>query len=195
MKKNKMKKNKIKRAKVKTACEEILCAGFGGQGIMFMGKLLAQAGLLCGRNVTWMPSYGAEVRGGTAYSMVKISKLEIASPIVTDPDILIVMNKPSLVKYEDLLKENCLLVSNKSLIDSPPKRKDVTVVHIPMTEIALKLGNIRCANMIAIGAMVKRSKMLSLRNVVNALKDVLGNKEELFLVNKKALEKGYSAGR
>jgi len=179
----------------KNSCEAVLCAGFGGQGIMFMGKLLAHAGTLAGRHVTWMPSYGAEVRGGTAYSMVKISKLEIASPIVTDPDILIVMNKPSLVKYEDLLKENCLLVSNKSLIDSPPKRKDVTVVHIPMTEIASKMGNIRCANMIAIGAMVKRSKMLSLRNVVNALRDVFSNKEELFLVNKKALEKGYSAGR
>ena len=94
-----------KRKTVKINSEEILCAGFGGQGIMFMGKLLALAGLLQDRYVTWMPSYGAEVRGGTAYSMVKVSDGEIASPIVTRPDILVVMNKPSLIKYEGKLKE------------------------------------------------------------------------------------------
>jgi 2-oxoglutarate ferredoxin oxidoreductase subunit gamma len=81
--------------------EQMLCAGFGGQGIMFMGKLLAESGLALGKHVTWMPSYGAEVRGGTAYSMTKISSAEIASPVVNDPDVLVVMNKPSLVKYGD----------------------------------------------------------------------------------------------
>ena len=181
-----------KKTKVsKKQCEEILCAGFGGQGIMFMGKLLAEAGLAGGSCVTWMPSYGAEVRGGTAYSMVKISKNEIAGPIVTDPDILIVMNRPSLTKYEGKLKEGGILISNKSLVGDFPKRKGIKVINIPMTEIAHKLGDIRCANMVAIGALAKRSGMISIRNAASALKEVFKNKEELFLRNKQALDKGY----
>lgn len=158
---------------------------------MFMGKLLAEAGLAGGLHVTWMPSYGAEVRGGTAYSMSKISKDEIASPIVTDPDILIVMNKPSFIKYEGKIKEGGVLIANRSLIGNFPKRKGIKVISIPMTEIAHKLGDTRCANMVAIGALAKRSKMLLIRNIASALKYVFKDKEELFLRNKKALEKGY----
>lgn len=169
----------------------MLFAGFGGQGIMFMGKLVVQAGLLAGKDVTWMPSYGAEVRGGTAYSMAKISTAEIASPVVTNPDILVVMNKPSFVKYEKRLKEGGTLIANRSLIGDIPKTKGRVLVNIPMTEMAYKLGNVKCANMIAMGALIKRSHTLSLRNAVNALKDFLKNKEELFLINKKALQKGY----
>jgi len=177
--------------KKKSSCEEILCAGFGGQGIMFMGKLLALAGLLSEKHVTWMPSYGAEVRGGTAYSMSKVSDDEISSPIVANPDILIVMNKPSLVKYEGKLKTGGILIANRTLTGNVPKRKGITSVNIPMTEIAVKLGNAKCANMIAIGALAKRSKALSIRNIVNALKGAFKNNEELFLKNKTALEKGY----
>lgn len=179
-----------KRAK-KPQTEEVLCAGFGGQGIMFMGKLLAEAGLAGGKHVTWMPSYGAEVRGGTAYSMMKASASEIASPIVTNPDVLVAMNKPSLLKYENMVKPGGVIISNRSLIDEGSKRRDVKVLNIPMTEMASKLGSTKCANMIAIGAMVKRSKMLSIRNVTAALKAALKNKEDLFLLNKQALEKGY----
>ena len=171
--------------------EEILCAGFGGQGIMFMGKLFAEAALLAKRHVTWMPSYGAEVRGGTAYSMVKISKEEIASPVVDCPNILIVMNKPSLLKYEGKLSESGILISNKSLIDEGSKRRDVKVLNIPMTDIASKLGNIKCANMVAAGVLIKHSKMITLRNVLAALKEALKGKDGLFLLNKNALEKGY----
>ena len=179
----------MKRSDNKT--EEILCAGFGGQGIMFMGKLLTAAGLAAGYHVTWMPSYGAEVRGGTAYSMAKISKREIASPIVTRPNMLIVMNKPSFLKYEEKLRQGGTLISNKSLIDEKSKRKDIKVVNIPMTDMAVKLSNAKCANMIAVGALVKHSKMITLRNVTATLKNMLKGKEELFLLNKKALEKGY----
>lgn len=168
-------------------------AGFGGQGIMFMGKLLAQAGMMSGRHVTWMPSYGAEVRGGTAYSMTKISDREIASPVVTNPDILVVMNKPSLLKYQNKLKKEGILISNRSLIGVLPKRKGVITVDIPLTDMASKLGNTRCANMIAIGALLKKSKMLSMKNVISALKLMLRGKEDLFLMNKKAIEKGYRA--
>jgi 2-oxoglutarate ferredoxin oxidoreductase subunit gamma len=184
-----MKRTNNKRPK--KISEEILCAGFGGQGIMLMGKLLAETGLACGKHVTWMPSYGAEVRGGTAYSMAKISTGEIASPVVTNPDMLVVMNKPSLIKYENILKPGGILISNKSLIDYPGRRKDVKVVNIPMTELASKLGSTRCANMIAVGALVKRSKTLSIRNAVNVLKEIFKNKEDVFVMNKKALEKGY----
>jgi len=183
-------------AKSKTAkkvYEEIFCAGFGGQGIMFLGKLTAAAGLAGGLHVTWMPSYGAEVRGGTAYSMVKISQDEIANPIVINPDILIAMNKPSLVKYEPKLKEGGILIANKSLVGEFPKRKGIKIVSIPMTEIAHKIGDTRSANMIALGALAKRSKMLSIRNIVNVLKEAFKDKEDLFLINKKALDKGYKS--
>ncbi|MDD3906404.1 MAG: 2-oxoacid:acceptor oxidoreductase family protein [Candidatus Omnitrophica bacterium] len=171
--------------------EEILCAGFGGQGIMFMGKLLALTGLIGDRHVTWMPSYGAEVRGGTAYSMVKISDAEIANPIVTRPDILIVMNRPSLVKYEPQLKEGGILIANKTLIGDVRKRKGITIVNIPLTEAATKLGEARSANMIAVGVLAKRSKAISVRNAISALRISFKNNEELFLKNKNALEKGY----
>ncbi len=177
--------------KIDNHTEEILSAGFGGQGIMFMGKLFAEAGLAAGRYVTWMPSYGAEVRGGTAYSMSKISKKEIASCVITNPTMLIVMNNPSLVKYEGKVVPGGILILNKSMIDESAKRKDIKIVIIPMTEIASKLGNIRCANMVASGALVKRSKMITLRNITAALKEALKGREELFLLNKKALEIGY----
>jgi len=180
-----------KKISQKIQCEEILCAGFGGQGIMFMGKLLARAALIGDKHVTWMPSYGAEVRGGTAYSMTKISKDEIASPVVNCPDTLIAMNEPSLLKYEGRLKEGGILIANKSLIGLVHKKKGIRVINIPMTEIAVKLGDVKCANMIAIGILAKRSKLISIRNLVNALSAIFRNKEDLFLKNKKALEKGY----
>ena len=182
---------KLKNGKTKKHCEEILCAGFGGQGIMFMGKLLALAGLIGQKYVTWMPSYGAEVRGGTAYSMVKVSDAEIANPIVISLGVLIAMNRPSFVKYEGKVKEGGIIIANKTLVGDVVKRKGITLVNIPITEAATKLGDVRSANMIAVGALVKRSKMLSIRNIVNALGVVFKNKEELFLRNKKALEKGY----
>lgn len=186
---------KIKKKITAGRCEEMLFAGFGGQGIMFMGKVLAQAGLLAGKYVTWMPSYGAEVRGGTAYSMTKISDRPIASPIVTSPDILVVMNEPSLVKYKEKLKEDGILISNKSLIGGIERERCVTLINVPMTEMAAKLGNTKCANMIAAGVLVRRSKMIKLKNAVTALKEMLKDKNELFVLNKKALEKGYGLGR
>lgn len=179
---------------MKKCYEEMLFAGFGGQGIMFMGKLLAEAGLISGKHVTWMPSYGAEVRGGTAYSMTKISDREIASPIVTNPDLLVVMNKPSLIKYEEKLKDGGILISNKSLIDVTPKKKrGISVISLALTEVASKLGDAKCANMIAVGAILKRTKMLPMKSALAALKEMLKGKEPLFLLNKKALEKGYKS--
>lgn len=188
-----MKKIQGKKKTVKKTCEEIFCAGHGGQGIMFMGKLLTQAGLAAGKYVTWMPSYGAEVRGGAAYSMVKISDKEIASPVVINPTILIAMNKPSLVKYEGKLKDGAILLANVSLIDDVQKVKGITTIKVPMTAIASRLGDTKCANMVAVGAILKRSKIISMRNVVNTLKEIFKNNEKLFALNKQALEKGYKA--
>jgi 2-oxoglutarate ferredoxin oxidoreductase subunit gamma len=176
---------------MKTNKTEILLAGFGGQGIMLMGKLLAQAGLVSRKNVTWMPSYGAEVRGGTAYSMTKISDKEIANPIITAPDILVAMNEPSLIKYEERLKPKGLLILNRSLIKSKPKRKDLEIVSIPMTQIASGLGSVRSANMVSLGALLKRSKLFSVKVVTGALHEMLGDKEDIFILNKRAIEKGY----
>jgi len=177
---------------MKNSKTEILLAGFGGQGIMMMGKLLAQAGLALRKNVTWMPSYGAEVRGGTAYSMTKVSDKEIANPIITMPDILVAMNEPSLTRYENMLKPKGLLILNKSLISSKLKRKDITVVSIPMTEIASKLGSVRSANMVAMGVLLKRSKLFPIRVVTAALHEMQSGKEDIYLMNKKAIEKGYA---
>ncbi|MDD5174671.1 MAG: 2-oxoacid:acceptor oxidoreductase family protein [Candidatus Omnitrophota bacterium] len=176
---------------MKTSKIEILLAGSGGQGIMLLGKLLAQAGLASRKNVTWMPSYGAEVRGGTAYAMTKISDKEIANPIITAPDILVAMNEPSLIKYENRLKPKGLLVLNRSLIKSKSNRKDISVVSIPMTQIASKLGSVRSANMVALGALLKRSKLFPVKIVINALHEMLGPKEDIFMLNKRAVEEGY----
>lgn len=172
----------------------MLFAGFGGQGIMFMGKLLAEAGMISKKNVTWMPSYGAEVRGGTAYSMTKVSEKEIASPIVTNPDVLVVMNEPSLLKYEGMVKSQGTLIMNKSLINTKPTRKDIKILSIPMTEMAARLGSTRYANMIAVGTLLKRSKLFPLKIVSAALRQMLPDKEDLFLINKRAIEKGYQKG-
>lgn len=175
----------------KNSSEEIFCAGFGGQGVMFLGKLIVEAALLGGKFVTWMPSYGAEVRGGTAYSMAKLSNAQIASPVVTNPTIFIAMNRPSLLKYQDRLREGALLIANSTFTGKVPKRKGAAVVNVPMTELASKLGDTRVANMIGLGAMLKRTKFVVFRNVVAALKSALSGKEDLFQLNKKALEKGY----
>ena len=179
---------------MKIVTEEIFCAGFGGQGIMFMGKLLAETGLSAGYTVTWMPSYGAEVRGGTAYSMTKISDEEIASPVVINPDILVAMNRPSLVKYEGSVKTGGIVIANKSLVGDFQKRKGIRYINMPLTEMAVKLGDVRCANAIAAGAVAKASGMASIKNMTLALKAMFKGKDKLIPLNKEALEKGYKNG-
>ncbi|HPM42458.1 MAG TPA: 2-oxoacid:acceptor oxidoreductase family protein [Candidatus Omnitrophota bacterium] len=179
------------KASAKTKCEDMFFAGFGGQGIMFMGKLLAAAGLAGGYEVTWMPSYGAEVRGGTAYSMTKISETAIPSPVVTNPDILVVMNRPSLLKYQSAVKTGGILISNKSLAGAIERRSDINIVNAPFTAMASKLGDVRAANMVVVGAIAKRSKFVALKNVLKALEESFKDKPELFALNKKAVETGF----
>lgn len=178
--------------------EEIVFAGFGGQGIMVMGKVIAWAAMREGLKVTWMPSYGAEVRGGTAHSMVVISDEMIASPVVTNPTACVVMNRPSLDRFEESLRPAGTLVVNSTLVDRTAARNDVDVLKMPFTEMATKLGNVRCANMIALGALNARLKIVSMKTLIEALREALpANRRNLLAMNEEALKEGarLEAGR
>ena len=171
--------------------EKIICAGFGGQGIMLMGKLLAQAGMSRGYHVTWLPSYGAEVRGGTAHSMVHISDKEIASPTISRPTTCIVMNQPSLAKFMNRVEKNGFLMVNTSMVEEIVEKKSLRITAFPLTKLASELGNIKVANMIAVGALLGLKEMFPLKSVLNELDKVLPSKKELLAVNKKAIKLGY----
>jgi len=171
--------------------ERIIISGFGGQGVMLMGRLLAYAGMLEGKNVAWMPSYGPEMRGGTANCTVLISTKEIGSPIVSHPKILIAMNQPSLDKFESNVNENGLIILNDSLIEREVKRKDVKTIRIPADVIADKLGSSRAANMVVLGAYVKESGVVKMETIFKALEKALaGRNQKLIEINKKALKQG-----
>lgn len=172
--------------------EELIIAGFGGQGIMLAGKLLAQTAMNCGRDVTYMPSYGAEVRGGTANCMVVISENEIACPVVGRPDSLIVMNKASLNKFAPRLKNNGLLILNSSLIDIDPDVDDsIEVFSLPADELAVELGSVKAANMVALGAYLQIRGLFDIESAAQALPEILAKRHHDTLpLNINALQKG-----
>jgi len=176
--------------------EEIICAGFGGQGVMLMGKLLALGGLQGGKQVTWLPSYGAEVRGGTAHCMIKISDKEIASPFIKSADTCFVMNQLAFNKFGSYVKENGLMIINSSLIKGNTKRKNVKIVSLPLTEIASRLGNIKVANTVALGAYVANKKIVRLDSLFEAMRVMAGkSKKHLLEINQKALREGAKYGK
>lgn len=177
--------------------EEVIIAGFGGQGILLAGKLLAQTAMKAGKEVTYMSSYGAEVRGGTANSMVVISENRIACPLVSKPDSLIVLNKASLSKFGPRLKKNGLLIMNRSLIDVEPQLDDtIEIVAIPADELAVELGSQRSANMVMLGAYLETRGYLSPDAAAEALPDVLAERYHKTLpVNTAALRKGGEFAR
>jgi len=172
--------------------EEIIIAGFGGQGIMLTGKLLAQTAMEADKEVTYMPSYGAEVRGGTANCMVVIAEEKIACPVVVKPDSLIVMNKASLNKFGPRLKNGGLLIMNSSLIDTEPQLDDsIEIIPLPADELAVKLGSRKSANMVALGAYLQKRGYLTPDGAAQALPDVLAKRYHKTLpVNTKALHRG-----
>lgn len=171
--------------------EEIVAAGFGGQGIMLLGKLIASAGMLEGRHVTYIPSYGAEVRGGTAHCKVIVSDEEIASPMVNAPDTALVMNGPSLLKFEPRVKPGGLLVVNASLVSKPVSRDDVDAVLVPATESADELGAIQAANMVMLGAYLARKPVVRADTIVEVLRRVLPKRRHhLIGINEQALARG-----
>lgn len=172
--------------------EEVIIAGFGGQGIILAGKLLAQTAMNSGKEVTFMPSYGAEVRGGTANCMIVISNRPIACPVVGKPDSLIVMNKASLNKFTPRLKENGLLIYNNSLIDvEPDVDETVNILAIPADDLAVELGSAKSANMVALGAYLKKRGYLAVDTAVQALPDVLAERyHKTIPINAEALRRG-----
>jgi 2-oxoglutarate ferredoxin oxidoreductase subunit gamma len=170
---------------------EFLFAGFGGQGVLFAGQLMAYAAMDSGMEVTWIPSYGPEMRGGTANCTVIVSDEEIGSPTVRNPRAALIFNLPSLDKYETLVATGGVLVANSSLINRSINRSDIDVVQIPANEIAESLGEKRLINMVMLGAMLHKLPVLSIDVIEKALEDHLPERHKHLLpLNFKALQEG-----
>lgn len=170
----------------------IIIAGFGGQGVLFAGQLLAYAGMDAGLQVTWIPSYGPEMRGGTANCTVIISHDPIGAPLVTRPDVAIALNQPSFDKYEPLVKTGGLLVVNSSIVHSKSERKDIEAVYVPANDIAEELGTVKMLNMAAVGAMLRRRPVLDLEAFEQAIADHLPPKKaHLADTNLQIVRQGY----
>lgn len=171
--------------------QTIIIAGFGGQGVVLGANVIAQTAVIEEKNVTAMVSYGAEMRGGTAHCAITISDKEIASPAVEEPSSMIILNQPSLDKFEDKIVKNGLVVLNSSMVEREVRREDLEVVKIPATDIAIELGNAKIANLVLIGAFIKKTGVLDLNNVLDNLhKFFPKNKQDMIEINKSALKKG-----
>jgi 2-oxoglutarate ferredoxin oxidoreductase subunit gamma len=173
----------------------IIVSGFGGQGALFSGQLMAYAAMDSGRNVTWIPSYGPEMRGGTAHCTVIISDDPIGAPLVARPDVAIVLNGPSFNKYEPLVVPGGLLVVNSSIVEQQSERKDIDIVLVPAISIAAELGSDKMMNMAMLGAMIARRPVLDLASIEQALKDHLpSSKAHLLESNLQVLKRGFKVG-
>lgn len=168
-------------------------SGFGGQGVLSMGYTLATAAMLEGKHVTYFPSYGVEVRGGTANCTVAVGDEEIASPVASEPEFVVAMNQPSFARFQSILQAGGLMVVNSSIVDISAARGDVEIVAVPTSELAEKLGTIKVANMIMLGAFIKASGIISYDFMVKNLSQILGEgKSKLIKLNKEALELGFN---
>jgi len=174
---------------------EILLAGFGGQGILLAGQLIAYAGLRQGKHVAWIPSYGPEMRGGTANCSVTVADEPISCPLVTEPLVLIAMNQPSLEKFETAVVPGGLVLYNRSLINRTVRRRDVRALDVPANALAEELGNVRVASMVLVGAFIGATGAVSLEAAREALADVLPpRRHNLLPVNREALGRGAAIG-
>ncbi|MBN2421670.1 2-oxoacid:acceptor oxidoreductase family protein [Candidatus Woesearchaeota archaeon] len=169
---------------------QIIVAGFGGQGVLTLGVILANAAVLEDKNATWLPSYGPEMRGGTANCHVIISEEDIGSAVISQPDILIAFNHPSLEKFLPRLKKNGLLIINSSLIKEEIIRKDIKLVSLPLVELAAKIQNQKTINIIAMGALLELTELVKTSSVVDSIKQNFKDKQDIIELNKKALELG-----
>ncbi|HOC05687.1 MAG: 2-oxoacid:acceptor oxidoreductase family protein [Bacillota bacterium] len=170
---------------------EMIFAGFGGQGVMSMGMMVAYAGMIEEKNVSWIPSYGPEMRGGTANCAVVVTAEEIGSPIITEPDVVVAMNLPSMNKFEPMLKPGGLLIYNSSLIEREGGRDDITVIGVPANQLATELGNSRVANMIVMGALLAKTKVVGTESIKKALRQVLpSHRHDLLGINEEAIQRG-----
>ena len=176
--------------------EDIIFAGFGGQGVLFAGQLLSYAGMAENLYVTWIPSYGPEMRGGTANCTVILSEEEIGAPIVRHPTIAVILNLPSMEKYEPLVKPGGLLIVNSSLIPLTTERQDIRSLNVAASDIATELGNPRMANMVILGALIGATHIVSLETVARQLDEHLSQRQRKWLEpNITALKKGAELGK
>lgn len=172
--------------------KEIIISGFGGQGVLFAGQVIAYAAMDTGKQVTWIPSYGPEMRGGTANCTVVIADDEIGSPLVKHPPLVVALNLPSFDKYEALMQAGGTLVVNKSMVDREAKRDDVNAILIPCNEIAEEIGDRKLVNMVAAGALLTALNDLSLQDLEKALENHLpARHKHLLPKNYEALKRGY----
>ena len=176
--------------------KQFIFAGFGGQGMLLIGKFVAMACMLDGKHVSWLPSYGPEMRGGTANCSVIVSDEDVASPLVDTADVIVAMNLPSLDKFEDKVKPCGVLVINSSIIERKSVRDDITVVYCNANGIAEQVGNPKGANVAILGAMLEKTKVVSVDKMVEAIRIELGERKAKFLEgNKKALVAGMEAAK
>ena len=176
--------------------KEFIFAGFGGQGMLLIGKFMAMACMLDGKHVSWLPSYGPEMRGGTANCSVIVSDEDVASPMVDKADVIVAMNLPSLDKFEEHVKPGGLLVINSSIIERKSTRDDITVVYCDANRIAEAVGNPKGANVAILGAMLEKEPIVDLDKMTEAIRIELGERKARFLEgNKKALIAGMEAAR
>jgi 2-oxoisovalerate ferredoxin oxidoreductase beta subunit len=173
----------------KYANPSIKISGFGGQGVLLLGEVLAKASMKTGYNVSWLPSYGPEMRGGTAFCSVIVQDTKIGSPMAVYPNVLIAMNRPSLEKFEKDILPGGIILYNSSLIEIKPERDDLEVVSVPVTEIADELGNVKISNMVALGAYIGYTGLLDRNEVIKSLSDTIRRKD-LFEINEKAIDRG-----
>lgn len=170
---------------------ELLIAGFGGQGVLSMGMMLGYAGMVEEKEISWMPSYGPEMRGGTANCIVIVSDKRISSPIITTFDTVIALNQPSLEKFEKAVKPSGLLLYDSTNIITPPTRADVRIIGIPASEEAVRMKNTRIMNMIVLGAFLEQTRVVAIASVMSALKKVLPERHHHLLpLNEQALKRG-----
>jgi len=166
-------------------------AGFGGQGVLSMGYTLAYAAMIEERHVTYLPVYGAEMRGGTAHCTVVVGDEEIASPVASEPDYAVVMNLPSMLKFQNQVVSGGVFFLNTTLIEERPTRSDLELCEIPATALAEEIKNPRGTNMIMLGSFIKKTEILPLQSVHSALEKIFSKKKKLIQINQEALERGY----
>jgi len=176
--------------------EQVLFAGFGGQGMLLAGEFLAEAGMEEDKFVSWLPSYGPEMRGGTANCSVVVSDRPISSPVIASANCVVAMNRPSLDKFEKTVQPGGLLIVNSSLIDVKASRDDIDVLYVPASEVAEQIGNPKGANVVILGAYLARRPVVSVESIMSAMKVKLGERKARFLEgNKKALLAGMELGK
>ncbi|MDD2635854.1 MAG: 2-oxoacid:acceptor oxidoreductase family protein [Bacteroidales bacterium] len=174
--------------------EEIIIAGFGGQGVLSMGKILSYSGLMQGQEVSWMPSYGPEMRGGTSNVTVIISDERISSPILNQYDTAIVLNQPSMDKFEPMVKPGGTLLYDPNGITRHPERKDINIHKVEATSIAKKMGNVKVFNMVVLGAYLKTKPIVKMENVIKGLKKSIPvRNHKLLPLNEEAINNGMEA--